>query len=115
MVENSVTMEDGLVPVFAGHLLLYEVGADHLDEIDPGVFNKNVGVLSFGGGCNDIRLVVSYPSEALAPDEFLIEVGIELAGKSVYASVESRGGVGDIVLYGILQAIKPVVSGGNVN
>ena len=43
-----------------------------MDKSAPGAFNKAVGVLSFGGGCNDIGLVVVYPLEALSPDEFLI-------------------------------------------
>ena len=38
--------------------------------------NETIGALSFVRGCNDLGLVVVYLSEALAPNEFLIKVGI---------------------------------------
>ena len=82
MVEHYGTMEDGPVPVFAWHLIICEVGAGNLDESVPGVFNKTVGALSFGGGCDDIGFVVVDSSEALAPHEFLAKVGVEATGES---------------------------------
>ena len=86
MVEHSVTMEDGPVPVFMGHLLLCEVGAFHLDQSVPGVLNETVGALYFGGVFDYLGIVVIYPSDALAPDDFPIKVGMESAGKSAYVS-----------------------------
>ena len=61
MVENSGTMEDGPVPLFAGCLLLCEAGAAHLDVSAPSAFNETIGALYFGGGCDDIGLVVVCP------------------------------------------------------
>ena len=67
------------------------------------------------GGFVDLGLVDIYPSEALVPDKFLIGVVLGLAGKSAYVSAELREGADDIVLCSRLEAIKPSVSGGNVN
>ena len=61
VVAHSGTMEDGQVPVFAGHLLLCDVGAGNLDESAPGAFDKTVYAMSFYGGYNDIVLVVVDP------------------------------------------------------
>ena len=97
MVDHYVTMEDGPVSVFAEHLLLCEVGAGHMDKSAPDAFNETIGALSFFRGCDDLGLFVVYTSDALAPDEFLIKVGIELAGKSAYVSAELREGGGDII------------------
>ena len=97
MVDNSGTMEDGPVPLFAGCLLLCEAGAAHLDMSDPSAFNDTIGALYFGGGCDDLGLVVVCPLEALAPHEFLIELGMESAGKSAYVSAEFGEGADDFV------------------
>ena len=70
MVENSGTMEDVPVPVCSGHLFLCEIGAGHLYKSETGAFNDAVGALSFGRGCDDLGLVVIYPSEALPPMSF---------------------------------------------
>ena len=61
MIDHSVAMEDGPVPVFTWHMLICEVGAGHLDESASGVLDKTVDALSFGGGCNDLGLVVIDP------------------------------------------------------
>ena len=53
-------------------------------------------LVSFGRGCDNIGLVSVYSLEALAPDDFSIKVGMELAGKSIYVNVELGEGVGDI-------------------
>ena len=62
VVEHSGTMEDGPVPVFSWYLILCEIDAGHMDNITPGAFNKTVGALYFSGGCNNLGLVVVYPS-----------------------------------------------------
>ena len=54
VVDYSGTMEDGPVPVFAGRIIICEVGAGHLGKSAPGSFNKAAGALSFVGGCDDI-------------------------------------------------------------
>ena len=115
MVEHSVTMEDGSVPVFTGNFLICEVGAGHLDESAPGAFNDNVGALYFVGGCDDLGLVVVYPSEELSPDDFLIKVSVESVGKIAYVSAGFVEGVDDIILCNILEAVKPAVFCGNIN
>ena len=97
MVEHYGITEDIPVPVFVGNLLLCEVDAGHLDKSATSAFNKTVGPLSFGGGCNDIGIVVVYPAEEVAPHEFLIKVGVESAGKSAYVSAELGEGVDDLV------------------
>ena len=88
MVDHSGTMGDGPVPLFACHLLLCEVGTVHLVESAPDVFYKTVGALYFGRGCDDILFFVVDPSEALAPHEFLVKVGMEATGGSAYVRAE---------------------------
>ena len=87
MVVHSGIMEDGPVPIFASHFILCEVGAGHLGESVPGAFKETVEVLSFDRGCNNLIFFVVYLSEALYPDDFSIEVGVEPAGKSAYVRV----------------------------
>ena len=47
MVEHSVNMKDGPVPVFPWKLLLFEVGTGHVYESTPGSFNYTFGALYF--------------------------------------------------------------------
>ena len=108
-------MEDVPVPVFVRHLLLYEVGAVHMENSAPGAFNEAVDALSFGGSCNGIGLVVIYPLEALSPDEFSIKFGMESAGKSAGVSAELVEGVDDLVLCDGLEIVELAVLGGDVN
>ena len=82
VVENSGTIEDGPVPVFAWYLFICEVGAGHLDEIPPGAFEETVGALSLGESGDDLVLVVVDPPEALPPHEFAVEVSVELVGEA---------------------------------
>ena len=79
------------------YLLLCEVGAGYFNESAPGAFDETFGALYFGGGCNDLVLGVVDPSEALAPHEFLVEVGVELAGVADYVYLELVQGVDDLV------------------
>ena len=97
MFGNSGAVEDCPVPVFVWHLFLYEVGAGHLNESVQGAFDKTVGAMSLGGGCDDIGLVVVDTSEALDPHEFLTKVGMELAGEVAYVCAELGEGFDDIV------------------
>ena len=48
----------------------------HLNDTVTVSFGNTNGALSLGGSCNDLRLVVVDPSEALAPHEFSVEVGM---------------------------------------
>ena len=82
VVESSVTIEGVPVPIFAWYLLICELGAVNMDNIPPGAFIEIVGALSFFWGCNDLGIVVIFISEALDPDEFAIEVGVESDMKS---------------------------------
>ena len=101
MVGHSGTMGDGPMPVFACHLIFYEVGADHLDAL-----NQTVSALSFGRGFNDLVLVVVYPPEAIPPYEFGIKVGGESAGKSAYVCAELGKGVYDLILCSRPEAVN---------
>ena len=57
-------------------MFLCEVGVGHLNDTVTVSFGNTNGALSLGGSCNDLRLVVVDPSEALAPHEFSVEVGM---------------------------------------
>ena len=70
MVDNSGTIYNGPVTVLKWHLIICAVGVGYLDESATGAFNETVGILYFGGGCNDIGLVVVDPSVALPPPGF---------------------------------------------
>ena len=97
MVENSGTIEDGPVPVFAWYLFICEVGAGHLDESAPGLFEETVGAMSFGEGYNYLGFVVVDPLEALAPHEFTVEAGVEAARESADVRAELGESVDDLV------------------
>ena len=99
MVDPYGTVEDGPVPVLAYHLLPCELGAGHLDGSAPGASEETVGDLSFGGGCNNIGLVVADTSKAISPHYFLvgIGVGVELTGEMAYVRAELGEGVDDLV------------------
>ena len=59
-----------------------------MDESAPGLFDKTVVALSFGGGCNDLGFFAVDTSETLAPHEFPVEVGVEAAGESADVRAE---------------------------
>ena len=69
----------------------------HLDKSETGVFDKTVGALSFCGGCDDIGFFAVDPSNELPPHEFLVEVGVELAGESTNIRAELGESVDDLV------------------
>ena len=86
-----------------------------MEESASSAFKEIVGALYFGGGCDDIGLVVVYPLEALDPHVSSIKVSVEFLGKSFYVSVELGEGVDDIVWFGGLETVKQSMSVGNVN
>ena len=97
VVEHSGTMEDGPVPIFAWYWLLFEIGAIHLDESAPGLFDKNVGDLFFSKGCNYLGFIAVDPSGALSPHKFLVKLCVEAAGESDDVRAELGESVDDLV------------------
>ena len=68
-----------------------------MNESVPGAFGETVSTLYLGGRGNDLGLVVVDPSEAFAPDEFLVKVSLELAGEVADIRTELGEVVDDLV------------------
>ena len=73
-------MVDGKEPKLPANLLFSDVCSGHLDNHAPCAFDEAVGGFAAGVCRDDLALVSKDPSEGLAADELVVEVGVELVG-----------------------------------
>ena len=71
-------MADGKEPKLPTNLLFSDVCSGHLDELALSAFDEAIGGLAAGVRRDDLALVSQDPSEGMAADELVVEVGVEL-------------------------------------